>query len=46
VDVLALGTIAVVAGALRIAAAALAADAHERRCTVYWVVSGVAAVLS
>jgi hypothetical protein len=43
---LALGTIAVVAGALRLAASMLAADTKGRRNAVYWVVAGTVAALA
>jgi hypothetical protein len=37
---LALGTIAVMAGVLRLAGSALLADAKGRRDALYWVVAG------
>jgi hypothetical protein len=43
---LALGTIVVVAGALRLAASMLASDTKGGRDAVYWVVAGTVAAIS
>jgi len=42
----ALGTIAVVAGVLRLTASMLVADTKGRRDAVYWVVAGTVAAIT
>ena len=43
---MALGMIAVVAGALRLAASLVAADARARRDALYWVIAGTLTALA